>query len=485
MSEPKSPQDPSDDTAPADTENSGAEATVDPTEQTSGGQDAPVQSTSVNEPDSDNTPSIEGGPSEGNSESAPRADTDAKDATEPLAADERRSAVPPNQSTKEPTALADSSGRARTGVVAATVVAIAISAAMVGSGGYYMWQRLEQSQEQMQAELAALMQTNQQQQQALSALTGRLQQQRSEMQETIEAQLSTTRQQLQQQLQSRTQQQEAQLNRLQDRVDGHQQRLQSLSTTSREDWLLAEAEYLLKLANQRVLLERLPSNAIALLEAADAIIKQVAGGLGDAELFAVREALAEELSALKLIDPVDKEGIYLQLNALARAIDNLPRVRGHTLAGPTQEPEAIEPETDQVAQAESWWERLWAEVKDMAGILDEYIKIEPAEAPAQPLVDQYTSQAAVLNVRLLLEQAQVALLKEQPVAYRQSLQQAQSMLDEYFIESPQAREVRQSLQRLQAVEIAPPLPDISDSLKMLNGYIRQLHKLQPAAEGQL
>ena len=38
------------------------------------------------------------------------------------------------------------------------------------------------------------------------------------------------------------------------RLDSHNKRLLSLSSTSREDWLLAEAEYLLRLANQRLLM---------------------------------------------------------------------------------------------------------------------------------------------------------------------------------------------------------------------------------------
>lgn len=373
-------------------------------------------------------------------------------------------------------------GTARVAAIAALVAAI-IGAGMVGAAAVYA----RQQQQQIQSELAALQNETQQQKQAVATLNRALQQQGEEVQSAVEGQLTDLRQQLQQQAQRQIQQQEAQISRLKDRVDGHQQRLASLSTTSREDWLLAEAEYLLKLANQRVLLERLPNNAIALLEAADAIIRQVAGGMGDAELFAIREALADELAELKMVESVDKEGLYLQLNALARQVDDLPRVPGHSFDRAAQKPgaQATEDMDEESAQSEVWWQRLWDEVKNMAGLLDDYIKIESADTPVQPLVDQHTSQAAVLNVRLLLEQAQVALLKEQSVAYRQSLQQAQAMIDDYFIASPQAREVRQSLKQLEQVEIAPQLPDISASLKMLNAYVQQLHRLQPAAEGQL
>src|SRR5690606_37845313 len=68
------------------------------------------------------------------------------------------------------------------------------------------------------------------------------------------------------------------------------QRLRALSETTREDWLLAEAEYLLRLASQRILTERQTSNAITLMETADGILRD----LDDSDLFAVRKALAAD-----------------------------------------------------------------------------------------------------------------------------------------------------------------------------------------------
>src|SRR5690606_8016466 len=55
---------------------------------------------------------------------------------------------------------------------------------------------------------------------------------------------------------------EDQVARLQVTLNGQQERLRALSTTTREDWLLAEAQYLLRLANQRILTERDGANAL-------------------------------------------------------------------------------------------------------------------------------------------------------------------------------------------------------------------------------
>jgi uroporphyrin-3 C-methyltransferase len=197
-------------------------------------------------------------------------------------------------------------------------------------------------------------------------------------------------------------------------------------------------------------------------------LAEAAAGFGDPDLFAVRKNLAAAVAALKLVEPVDREGIYLQLNALAHSLDELPRVPEHSFTHTPPTKSVRQPEI-----TDDWWRRLWAEIKAMAGMLNDYIKIEDVNAPAQPLVDQYTSQVAILNLRLLIEQAQVALLKEQGLIYRQSLEQAETLMNEYFIPSPAADKVKQSLHELAQLDIAPSLPDISIALQQLHDYVRK------------
>jgi uroporphyrin-3 C-methyltransferase len=48
--------------------------------------------------------------------------------------------------------------------------------------------------------------------------------------------------------------------------------------TTSQDWLLAEVEYLLRMANQRVLMERDPAGALGLIEAADSIFTKASHG---------------------------------------------------------------------------------------------------------------------------------------------------------------------------------------------------------------
>ncbi|MEE4382860.1 MAG: uroporphyrinogen-III C-methyltransferase, partial [Pseudomonadales bacterium] len=88
-------------------------------------------------------------------------------------------------------------------------------------------------------------------------------------------------------------------------------------------WRIAEAHYLLRIANQRARMERDPEGARSLLEAADAILAE----LDDYGLFPVREAIADALAALRARGGVDRVGLYLELEALEAQVDALPAGR--------------------------------------------------------------------------------------------------------------------------------------------------------------
>jgi uroporphyrin-3 C-methyltransferase len=225
-------------------------------------------------------------------------------------------------------------------------------------------------------------------------------------------------------------------------------------------------------------------NAVALLDSADQLVAQVSSGTGDAELFAIRKAIGRDITALKLISTVDRDGIYLKLQALGDMVEQLPRIPNHTFVN-TSEDNMDDSGVKENPESTSILSRVWYELKAMTGALDQYIKIEDATAPVKPLVDQHFTQVASLNVRLLLEQAQIALLKESPVIYNNSLKKARELIVDYYIPSSQSAEFQKSIAELAIIDVAPKLPDISHSLRLLHAYIQQLHKLETVREGQL
>ncbi len=379
---------------------------------------------------------------------------------------DKASADAPNTVTQEPGAESISQGRTNRTMGWVLAGAWLILLGVVGIAGYTGWQQLETVKTAVAAqevEVSAKAGKIQALEESLSAALQSERQMASQLQAAMES--------LQQKTQDLLKQHNTTLTQMGARLDGQQKRINTLSTTSREDWLLAEAEYLMRLANQRVLLERSPQNATALLSTADRIIKEVADGLGDSELFAIRQSLGREMTALKLVADVDTEGTYLQLGALADAVSKLPRLASHGLR------DADRVDVMPVPDSETDGQSVWNMFKDSLGFLDQYVRITEFNGDITPVLSDAEAELVVANVQLLIQQAQLALLKEEPELYALSLQTLTQTVTQRFAPSPAREQFLAEVARFQAVSIAPELPDISNSLKLLNAYIKKLHKL--------
>ena len=371
-------------------------------------------------------------------------------------------------------------------ILLVSVVLILVLAGALAASAYFAWQTQQSIEDRLQALQGQIAERDQRIQKTESQLAEFVSQTQS-----ISKTLKEQQQQfgkfdqqaadVQSLLNKQSTDQRERLKQMDARLNGQQQRLLTLSTTNREDWLLAEAEYLLRLASQRILIERAPQNAIALLETADGIVQQVANGLGDPELFAIRKSLAREIAELKLVAGVDKEGIYLSLQSYADEIDRLPRIPPSTFN--SGEFESVPDDPDPDAEPQTWYQKAWSGLGDMLGVFDAYIRYREDDLKVEPLASTEHLRTATLNIRLLLQQAQLAMLREDLVIYQNSLQKAQELVAEAFYSSPEALAYQQALKELSSKNIAPTLPDISESLKLLHGYIQTIHTAGPVSEG--
>jgi uroporphyrin-3 C-methyltransferase len=106
---------------------------------------------------------------------------------------------------------------------------------------------------------------------------------------------------------------------LEQKIEAATSQLKNTLGTSSEDWLIAEAEYLIRLANQKVLMEADAKGAVALLIAADEIIANAQGIVA----FDLRQAIAEDVAKLKGVAALDIEGIFVTIGALVKQVDQL------------------------------------------------------------------------------------------------------------------------------------------------------------------
>lgn len=224
---------------------------------------------------------------------------------------------------------------------------------------------------------------------------------------------------------------------------------------------LAAVEQLLVLANDRLLLARDVKSAISALESADARLAK----LSDPQLFAVREALAQERTALLAVPAPDLASAALILASLIERVPQLP-LASHA---PTEfrSTAAREPAAEAGATG---WRRLLGAVQTAVRSLFTIRRDDNARA-LRMLPPE--AEAAIYHVLTLkLEGARVALLRGDSVALREQLRSTAAWLEgEFKAEDPGVLAMGAELDRLQGLELAPPLPDISRSLAVLRARL--------------
>jgi uroporphyrin-3 C-methyltransferase len=262
----------------------------------------------------------------------------------------------------------------------------------------------------------------------------------------------------QQQLNRQTVQQQSQLiGQLEDqlysvklRLNSQAERILQLGTASRGDWMLSEAAYLIRLANQRLQVERSIENPLAILENVDNIFVQ----LNDPELIPVRRALAEDIAALRMTGKIDREGIFLELEAISASIKDL------SIIEPANQTETAEPVVDEIAQTPS----ILDSFERFSQKLGQLIVVQKRQQPIEPLLTSNEQSIIQNNLYLLLEQAQSALLKEEQIIYSTSLEKTAALLARYFQLNSQSQALIERLTILAERSVIQGLPDISGSV---------------------
>jgi uroporphyrin-III C-methyltransferase len=262
-----------------------------------------------------------------------------------------------------------------------------------------------------------------------------------------------------------------------------QQQIAAMRATTSDDWKLAEAYYLSRMATQRLLMERNVVSALALLQSADSIVRDRA----DPQLHAVREQLAQDIVALKLISDIDRQGIYLQLDAVSEQVAQLAAQPPTNLAIVAQE---IQNPTATENSDSPWYKRLGHSVQQALHRARHFIRIthvdEIASGELEIPVGPAQQQLAMLSLQSLLHSAQLAVLNDQMDVFQSSVQRATELLDHYFSANEKTAALIATLSELNTQGVDRELPDISMSEKKLGEYLDQVHRINgPATSAEL
>jgi len=216
-------------------------------------------------------------------------------------------------------------------------------------------------------------------------------------------------------------------------------------------WKLAEVEYLLTIANHRLLMQRDAAGALELLALAD----QVLADLDDFRYHEVRALLADEQLALRTFEYPDTQGVFLRLEAVKGSLDELPiRLPDYT----AQDPNASVETDDDASMVDAFLHRL-----------DGLVRFRRHEGEAiRPLLPPAEAEYLEQHLRLALERAQLAVLRGDQGIFETSLRTARDRLHGFVDPARSAvAETLAELDELQRIDLEVAPPDITGSLARL------------------
>jgi uncharacterized protein HemX len=227
------------------------------------------------------------------------------------------------------------------------------------------------------------------------------------------------------------------------------QQVQRQLGKTRGDWLIADAEYLLSIANQRLYLIGDVNTTREALEAADQRLRES----GDAGAFKIREQIAKDITAIQNVAVADIVGMYASIQSLQDQIDRLTLFLPYT--GKALTPQPVTQESSD---------------KDVHALLDQLgqmVTIRHTEHQIKEILTPEEAQFIREQLSVKLEMVKIALVQQNEQLYQISLVDAKKWLEKNFAQNSETSRFINELERFTAIKLRSHFPDISLSLKML------------------
>lgn len=223
-------------------------------------------------------------------------------------------------------------------------------------------------------------------------------------------------------------------------------------------WYVAEAQYLVKLANDHMQFTHNTSMALTLLQRAD----QVLQNLQDTSVLEIRKSLAEKISALQQLPKVDITGLYLELVALNKQLDQLPLPASPLKADKQAVPPPVENATA------TWWQKgldqTWQALQKIVIVRNNMNDVRPLILPEEKVF-------LYQNLHAAIEDAMWGALRQNMNVYHASLERATAWIKLYFDQdAPATQNMLQNLIKLQEVNIDPPVVSLASTLQIFDHY---------------
>ncbi|ACV25587.1 uroporphyrinogen-III C-methyltransferase [Kangiella koreensis] len=334
-------------------------------------------------------------------------------------------------------------------------IIIVIILAIIGAGGYYgwtLWNNYQSAQEKAST-LDQLQQQVQQQQGVINNLESESSQQANELSQ-VNHQLSL------------------QLEQLQNELKITQQKITS-TDEQQNQWMLAEAEYLIRQASYKLHYTDNAKTIVGLLQAAD---RQVLA-MNDSSLQSLRQAINNDINIVRASGALDIEGVAIKLQSLKPLVEDLELA---TVQLPDAEDTESTEATDGTTEEEtSGWQRF----KDsFSSALSQYYTVHHYDESMKPFISPQHDALLRQNILLNLQTAQLAAIQHNDAVYQNALGEIEDWVSQYFKSEPATTTAfMQQLDELLQMSVALNLPQQLQSLRVIEQITgRQSQASNPA-----
>ncbi len=311
----------------------------------------------------------------------------------------------------------------------------------LGYGAYWLWQNFAASETEPTSgeidRLVILEKTIKQQNQQIEQLLA------------IQSKQSNQAQQLEKEFHQ-------QVTALQQQLITSQRKFQSLSAdaaTQAKDWQIAEAEYLIRQAAQKLHYSDDIGSIVALLETADQQILAT----GDSNFLALRRAISNDISQIKSVGSLDIDGILVKLDSAQELVPQLE------LASVKLDSPVIE-STEEIETDPSAWQTFKNNIRNT---FSDYYKIHHYEQAVKPFINPQQASLLEQNLLLNLKMAQLAALRHQQSAYDTALQEVIAWIKEFYVTNSVSNTLLEQLNLAVQAKVAIKLPTHLNSLRLI------------------
>ena len=318
------------------------------------------------------------------------------------------------------------------------VIAIATAA---GIGGLHFWQTQQQQLLEQRLSAQNLQSATKTKQQITQLVTNSITQQQTTLAQQLKEALK--------QFEKNNQENQA-------KIDLLESTIVRLSQNQPSDWLIHEAEYLIRIASRTIWLEQDTKAAVNLLTDADTRLQE----LNDPEFLPIRQFIHDDIESLKLMPTLRTEEAVLTLMSLSKQINVLPLAMVYIPDSATDVESFTlsEDANDWRANLEKTWKKF----------LKDFITVSRRTANVEPLMSPQHQQNLRQNLALKLQLAQWAASEGNAELYLKALDDAHTWVISYFdMEIMSNQQFIQGIETLKSELIAFDYPSTLHSLKAI------------------